>query len=159
MAWAASLATLAVFYGYFAGALEVRDDPNRALEVGPSGGFLSLKRNRQGHYVFPGAINGRPVRLLLDTGATLVTVPAHLADELGLEAGASQRSQTANGVLLTRGTRLDTLAFGPFRFHGVAASLNPGMSGGQVLLGMSALKRLEFAQRGDTLILTAAEGD
>ncbi len=159
MAWAASLATLAVFYGYFDGALEVRNDPNRALEVGTSGAALSLKRNRQGHYVFPGAINGRPVSLLLDTGATLVTVPAHLAEELGLEAGALQRSETANGVLLTRGTRLDTLAFGPFRFHGVAASLNPGMSGGQVLLGMSALKHLEFTQRGDTLILKTGGGD
>lgn len=159
MAWAASLAALAVFYGYFDGALEVRNDPNRALEVGASGAALSLKRNRQGHYVFPGAINGRPVSLLLDTGATLVTVPAHLAEELGLEAGALQRSETANGVLLTRGTRLDTLAFGPFRFHGVAASLNPGMSGGQVLLGMSALKHLEFTQRGDTLILKTGGGD
>lgn len=157
MAWAASLATLAVFYGYFDGALALRNDPNRALEVGTGGGSLSLKRDRQGHYVFPGAINGQPVVLLLDTGATLVTVPAHLADELGLEAGAAQRSQTANGVLVTRATRLDTLAFGPFRLHGVAASLNPGMSGGQVLLGMSALKHLEFTQRGDTLVLTAAE--
>ncbi|PKO62837.1 MAG: TIGR02281 family clan AA aspartic protease, partial [Betaproteobacteria bacterium HGW-Betaproteobacteria-17] len=47
------------------------------------------------------------------------------------------------------------LAFGPFDLRGVPASLNPGMGGDQVLLGMSVLKHLEFTQRGDTLILRA----
>lgn len=158
MAWAASLVMLLMLYAYFDHAVQQRDDPNRALEVVATGEALSLKRSRDGHYVFPGMINGRPVSLLLDTGATLVTVPAHLADELDLEAGAHQRSQTANGSLVTRATRLDTLAFGPFELRGVAASLNPGMSGGQVLLGMSALKHLEFTQRGDTLILRPSGG-
>ena len=150
---------LAMFYGYFAQEVRVRDEPNHALELAASGEALSLKRNRDGHYVFPGAINGRRVSLLLDTGATLVTIPAHLADELNLEAGAAQRSQTANGSLLTRATRLDTLAFGPFQLHGVAASLNPGMAGGQILLGMSALKHFEFTQRGDTLTLRPSAPD
>jgi hypothetical protein len=31
-----------------------------------------LQCNRTGHYLLPGEINGRPVRLLLDTGATQV---------------------------------------------------------------------------------------
>jgi aspartyl protease family protein len=53
----------------------------------------------------------------------------------------------------TRITRVETLAFGPFEIHSVPASLNPGMRGNQVLLGMSVLKHLEFTQRGDRLIL------
>lgn len=152
MAVLASLLVLGIFYLYFENTLQMRDNPNRELQVAP-GGDLVLKRSRDGHYLFPGTINGRPVTFLLDTGATLVSVPAHLADELGLKAGAYQPSITANGTVASRATRVASLAFGPFDLRNVPASLNPGMENDQVLLGMSALKHLEFAQRGDTLVL------
>jgi aspartyl protease family protein len=84
-----------------------------------------------------------------------VSVPAHLAGELRLKAGAHQQSITANGTVATRATRVAALAFGPFDLRDVPANLNPGMAGDQVLLGMSVLKHLEFTQRGDTLILRA----
>lgn len=158
MALVASLLLLGLFYFYFESSLQARNNPNQQLQIAP-GSELVLKRSRNGHYFFPGAINGQPVTFLLDTGATLVSVPAHLADELGLKAGARQQSATANGTITTRATRLDTLAFGPFDLRGVPASLNPGMGGDQVLLGMSVLKHLEFTQRGDTLILRALVND
>ena len=158
MALVASLLVLGMFYLYFETSLEARNNPNRQLQVAP-GSELLLKRSRDGHYVFPGTINGRPVTFLLDTGSTLVSVPAHLAGELGLDAGAHQRSITANGTVATRATRVDALAFGPFDLRGVPASLNPGMADDQVLLGMSVLKHLEFTQRGDTLILRALGAD
>lgn len=154
MALFASLLVLGVFYLYFENGLEARNNPNRELQIAP-GTELVLKRNGDGHYVFPGAINGRPVTFLLDTGATLVSVPAHLGNGLGLKPGVHQQSITANGTVATRATRIDALAFGPFELRGVRASLNPGMEDDQVLLGMSALKHLEFTQRGDTLILRA----
>jgi aspartyl protease family protein len=157
MALVASLLVLGLFYLYFENSLQARDNPNRQLQVAP-GSELVLKRSRDGHYVFPGTINGQSVSFLLDTGATLVSVPAHLAGELGLQAGAQQQSITANGTVATRATRLDALAFGPFEIHAVPASLNPGMRGDQVLLGMSVLKHLEFTQRGDTLVLRPSGG-
>jgi len=154
MALVGSLLVLGLFYFYFENSLQVRNNPNQQLQIAP-GSELVLKRSRNGHYFFPGTINGQPVTFLLDTGATLVSVPAHLAGELGLKAGAHQQSITANGTVTTRATRVDALAFGPFDLRGVPASLNPGMGGDQVLLGMSVLKYLEFTQRGDTLILRA----
>jgi aspartyl protease family protein len=154
MALVASLLVLAMFYLYFENTLEARNNPNSQLQVAP-GTELVLKRSRDGHYVFPGTINGRPVSFLLDTGATLVSVPAHLAAELGLRAGAPQQSITANGTVPTRATHLDSLAFGPFDLRDVPASLNPGMADDQVLMGMSVLKHLEFTQRGDILVLRA----
>jgi aspartyl protease family protein len=152
MAWLASLSLLGVLYLFFDSSLQARNDPNRQLQIAP-GAELVLQRGRSGHYVFPGEINGRPVTFLLDTGATLVSVPAHLANELGLEAGAYQQSVTANGTVDTRATQIGVLAFGPFTLSGVRASLNPGMTDDQILLGMSVLKQLEFTQRGDTLVL------
>ena len=157
MALVASLLILGLFYLYFENSLQARNNPNRQLQIAP-GTELVLKRSGDGHYVFPGAINNRPVTFLLDTGATLVSVPAHMAGELGLKAGAQQQSITANGTVATRATRVDALAFGPFDLRDVPASLNPGMVGDQVLLGMSVLKHLEFTQRGDTLILRALGG-
>lgn len=154
MALIASLLVLGMFYLYFENSLQARNDPNRDLQVAP-GTELVLKRSGDGHYIFPGTINGRPVSFLLDTGATLVSVPAHLAAGLGLRAGAYQQSITANGTVFTRATRLDSLAFGPFDLHEVPASINPGMMDNQVLMGMSVLKHLEFSQRGDTLVLRA----
>ncbi len=154
MALVASLLVLGLFYLYFENSLQARTHPNRALQIAP-GSELVLKRSHDGHYVFPGTINGEPVTFLLDTGATLVSVPAHLGDELDLKPGARQQAITANGTVTTRATRIDALAFGPFEIRAVPASLNPGMRDSQVLLGMSVLKHLEFTQRGDTLILRA----
>jgi len=152
MALVASLLVLGLLYLFFESSLQARTHPNRALQIAP-GSELVLKRSSDGHYVFPGTINGEPVTFLLDTGATLVSVPAHLGRELGLKPGARQQAITANGTVTTRATRVDALAFGPFEIRGVSASLNPGMGDDQVLLGMSVLKHLEFTQRGDTLIL------
>ena len=156
MALVASLLVLGLFYLYFENGLQARNNPNRQLQIAP-GTELVLKRNGDGHYIFPGTINGQRVSFLLDTGATLVSVPAHLSGELGLKAGAYQQSVTANGTVTTRATRVEALAFGPFNLRGVPASLNPGMVDDEVLLGMSVLKHLEFTQRGDTLVLRALE--
>ncbi len=154
MALLASLALLGVLTLYFDYSLDQRNHPNRQLQVAP-GDELVLKRSRNGHYVFPGTINRRPVTFLLDTGATFVSIPMHLAPRLGLELGARQQAVTANGLVTTRATRLDELAFGPFSLRGLAASLNPGMADDQILLGMNVLRHLEFTQRGDTLVLRA----
>lgn len=154
MALAAALALLGVLWLFFAEALERRDNPNRALTVAPgSASELVLRRNRMGHYVAPGRINGEPVVFLLDTGATQVSVPARLAGPLGLTPGRPAQVSTANGMVTVRQTRIDELGLGPFLVRGVEAHLNPGMDGEALLLGMSVLKHLEFTQRGDTLIL------
>lgn len=50
-------------------------------------------------------------------------------------------------------TRLDSLQLGDIVLRDVRALVVPGLGGEQVLLGMSALKQLEFTQRGGTLLL------
>lgn len=157
MAWLAALALLGVLRLFFEGQLERRNNPNRGLVAAPgSGAELVLKRNRAGHYVAPGTINGQPVTFLLDTGATQVSVPARLGAELGLQAGAPAQVATANGSVTVRLTTIDELGLGPFVARQVRGHLNPGMDAhDEILLGMSVLKQLEFTQRGDSLILRA----
>ena len=155
IAW---LAALGVLWLFFDDVLDRRDNPNRTLSIQGSSAELVLTRNRAGHYVAPGTINGQPVVFLLDTGATQVSVPAHLGPALGLTPGAQRQVMTANGTVAVRATTIDELGLGPFRIRNVPGHLNPGFRDDQVLLGMSVLKHLEFTQRGNTLILRPQGG-
>lgn len=113
-----------------------------------------LQRNRSGHYVTVGFINGQPVTLMLDTGATDVVIPESIAKSLGLNRLAYSQASTANGTIPVYKTRIDRLSIGNIQLHDVPASINPAMSGKQaILLGMSALKQLEMVQKNQTLTL------
>lgn len=114
---------------------------------------VRLKQNDMGHYVVSGTINRQPVIFLLDTGATDVSIPAHLADELGLLPGARQRAMTANGSVIMYQTHIDELSIGEIQLGNVDGNLNPGMRSDKILLGMSALKQLEFSQKDGWLVL------
>ncbi len=114
---------------------------------------VRLKQNRQGHYVTTGYINGEEVVFLVDTGATDVAVPAHLANKLQLKAGREGLASTANGVVRVAESTIETLRIGKIVVRDVKANLNPGMQDDHILLGMSVLRQLEFTQRGEWLIL------
>ncbi len=115
---------------------------------------VTLKRNKQGHYVTLGSINNENVIFLLDTGATQVSIPQQVAERLQLERLGNYPVQTANGTATVYRTHIDTLSIGDILLQNVDAHINPNMQGDEILLGMSALKRVEFRQRGNELILT-----
>jgi len=147
--FALALAALTVF---FDGWIERQNDPSS--ETLKDGSLqVVLLRNRQGHYVSAGTVNGRPVTFLLDTGATDVAVPAGLAENLGLNYGAQTRVNTATGVVPVFSTTINQLTLGQIELSEVSASITPSMGGETILLGMSALKQIEFTQRGNTLTL------
>lgn len=156
-AWVIFLILLTLFFN---SKLEQQRNPNQAVfsQVNEAGvQEVMLKRNRFGHYVTSGTVNGHDVEFLLDTGASDVAIPAQLADELGLARGMPVQYQTANGVITAYRTTLDSVSIGPMSVHNVPASINPGMRDMEILLGMSVLKHVEFTQRGDTLILRPHE--
>jgi aspartyl protease family protein len=158
MAILAAFTLLGLLWLFFEARLQDRHNPNRRLEVMPgSARELVVQRNRLGHYLIPGTINGQAVTFLLDTGATQVSIPLSLASHADLEPGAPSKVQTANGTITVYQTQVTILGMGPFLIRNVPANLNPGMEGDKVLLGMSVLKHLEFTQRGDTLVLRIPE--
>jgi len=141
---------------FFDDMLERQFNPNQrpSTQVLQSGGFeLALQRNRQGHYVMSGDISGEPATFLLDTGATDVVIPAELANRAGLQPGQAMQAMTANGLVTVYTTTIPILHLGDITLYDVRASINPAMQGGTVLLGMSALRHVEFSQRADTLTL------
>ncbi len=114
-----------------------------------------MQRNRQGHYIANGEINGARAEFIVDTGATDVAVSAEVARRAGLVAGPAVAVTTANGRATAYVTRIDELKLGTIVEHNVRATIVPNLGEIEVLLGMSFLKRLDFAQNGDALILTS----
>lgn len=150
---ALGLAALTLFFDNW---LASENNPNRDPQTMLSSTGVRevvLQRNRQGHYVVSGTINGIPVTFLLDTGATDVAIPEAIARQAGLESGYAGRAYTANGAVTVFTTTVSELRFGNITLHDVRASITPSMQADTILLGMSALQHVEFTQSGSTLTL------
>lgn len=152
LAWLSFMGLGVLFFG---DQLEAQYNPNRSVETVRSADVteVRLSRNKLGHYVTAGTINKRPVTFLLDTGATGVAIPSSIAKQLGLKRGRPIATRTANGTVTSYLTTLNDVSVGGITVTDVSATIAPGLRGREILLGMSFLKNIEFAQRGDTLIL------
>jgi len=152
VAWLAAMFLATRFFGAWE---ERQHNPNSVVHSERGDGFIEVRllANGQGHFVADGAIDGKPVQFMLDTGATDVAIPAALASELELARGAQVWLSTANGRTEGYRTRLDTLQLGDIQLRNVRALVVPGLDGQGVLMGMSALRQLEFTQRGGTMLL------
>jgi len=150
----AALLVLGLLTWFFSGQLQQQQNPNQQLQSLNQTETIEvvLKPNRQGHYVFTGQINGQDIDFLVDTGATQVALPETVADQLKLPRLGDILFNTANGTSRGYLTRLDRLQIGDISLYDVRAGVAPNMDG-EVLLGMSALKQLDFSQSGEQLIL------
>lgn len=153
LTWLIALLLLTMLFNNW---LDKQHNPN-ALVVSAAGLNKSspvvLQRNRQGHYVASGLINDQPIVFLLDTGATVISIPENLANDLGLIKGKATRVNTANGTISVYSTRIDSVQLGNIKLQNVEGHINPFMKGDTALLGMSFLKHLELKQSGNTLQL------
>lgn len=153
LSWVAALVVLTLFFGNREAR---RHNPNQNLQSTSINGYnqVVLDRNAQYHYLANGSINGIQVTFLVDTGASDVAVPANLAERLGLAPGAHDVMSTANGNVNVRRTQIENLQLGSIQLRDIRASINPGMGGDEVLLGMSFLRHVEFNQKNGQLTLT-----
>ncbi|WFM71738.1 retropepsin-like aspartic protease [Halomonas sp. CKK8] len=144
---------------WFHGYLEAQRNPNAHLAnvAAGEGEPVVLERNRAGHFVATGRINGQPVEFLLDTGATYVAVPAGIAERLGLQSTGSAWFNTANGRVRGELAILETVSLGGYEAHDVRGSISPGLTGEAALLGMSFLDRFDIEIRDARMVLRPAE--
>jgi len=144
----------------FNNVLDKINNPNQQLTISINENGhkeIILERNKYGHYLATGNINGHAVDFLLDTGATLVAIPEHIANRLNLAKGQRFQSQTANGSSLSYSTTINSLSLGDLVMTNVPASISTGMEFDEVLLGMSFLKHLHITQQGKTLTIRLPE--
>ena len=116
---------------------------------------VTLAADLAGHFYADGQVNGGSVRFLVDTGATMVALPAKIADRLGIEYEKGQRGliQTANGPTVAYRIKLDEVRLGGIALQNVdAVVIAHGL--GIALLGMSFLNRVEMQRDGQSMVLT-----
>ncbi|MCS6787628.1 MAG: TIGR02281 family clan AA aspartic protease [Thiobacillaceae bacterium] len=140
-----------VVWLFMDGWVSRQTQPNAHLAELPPGAAVVLRRNASGHYVAPGRINGVPVTLLVDTGATAVALPAQVARRVGAPAGQPLRTATAAGTTTAYATRLASVELGGLTAEDVGGVIVPDMPGETVLLGMSFLARFSLRMEGGEL--------
>lgn len=113
-----------------------------------------LAADIQGHFVTTGSINGTSARMVVDTGATMVSMGKDEARRLGISYLNGERGMvsTANGVVPAYRVTLNTVRVGNLTLHQVDGLVQEA-SMPYVLLGMSFLKRLEIKQDGTNMML------
>lgn len=118
---------------------------------------IELPRAPDGHYYLTAEINGVPLRLVVDTGASQVVLSQSDAARAGIDTSGLfylGRAQTANGTVRTAPVRLESIAVGPIRHEDVRAVVNEGALE-QSLLGMDYLQRFSSIEiSGGKLVLT-----
>ncbi len=121
---------------------------------GARGKRIVLTAGTGGHFLTQGAINGKAVQFMVDTGATGVALSVSDAERIGLQYknGQPVRISTANGVTQGWLLRLDSIRIGDVEVYGVEAAVSPG-SMPYVLLGNSYLTRFQMRRDNDQLVL------
>jgi aspartyl protease family protein len=115
-----------------------------------------LEADQRGQYAVDALVNGLPVHMLVDTGASDVFVSASTAHRLGLtpSGGRKRAIQTANGQSTASPTVLRRVSLGGLYMNDVEALILTPEAGEVNLLGESFLKRLvSVEQREGMLIL------
>ena len=116
----------------------------RLAEVGPAVNSLVYPANEQGHIILEAAVNGALVRLLVDTGASLVTLTPADARAAGISPGElvfNHRVSTANGSSRMAPVTLREVRIGQLSIYDVPAAVLEHVN--ISLLGMSFLSRLQ----------------
>ena len=137
------------FKGMLDGRVSTRSKPPATEEV-------QIWRNSQGMYATTGSINGLPVSLLVDTGATQVAMNAAQARRLGIDyrvIGRPAAITTASRLEPAWAVTLDSVKVGDIELSNVEGVVLEGAQPQAVLLGMSYLGRLEIRNDGRLMTL------
>lgn len=118
------------------------------------GNRIVLPADSRGHFMTQGAINGRPVTFMLDTGATTVALSAADAQRIGLDYSKGQRVQmsTANGVAMGYRLRLQSVRVGDVEVYDIDAIVSQQPMP-FVLLGNSFINRFSMRRDADQMVL------
>ena len=136
--------------------LRVGDAPASVGNSGaPSrGSKIVLTAGTGGHFLTQGAINGRAVQFMVDTGATSVAMGIAEAERIGIDyrKGKLGRGSTANGIVTVYHVKLNSVRIGDVEVYDVDASVLPANMG-HILLGNSFLTRFQMTRHNDQLVL------
>ncbi len=120
-------------------------------------GTLRVRKAEDGHFWLDTKINGRDMRLMVDSGATTTGISLTTAQAMGIDidtSGFPVNVETANGNVEARRARIDDFAVGHIR-RGNFPVLVSDSFGDTNVVGMNFLSTLKsWRVEGDFLVLT-----
>ena len=117
---------------------------------------LVIRQGQGGHYFLGGEVNSHALTFVVDTGATIVSLPSGFANAASMFCNDKVMIDTANGRSGTGCTAMITeLKLGEFVFKNVSALILPNLS--QPLLGMNVLQNFDIQQKNKEMRLSARE--
>ena len=164
-AWAAIVLALIAGYQYryelqdIASRVTAGLVPGSPLALGLEDGraTVTLEKAPNGHFEARIAVNGKPIRAVIDTGATSTVLTAEDARIAGFDPNALRYTvpvATANGSAQAAGVRTDELSIGGIVRKDMPVLVAAPGTLGQSLLGMNFIGSLSgFDVRGDRMIL------
>jgi aspartyl protease family protein len=116
-------------------------------------GELRIAMAEDGHFWVDAELNGRPVRFLIDSGATVTTIGPGTAERAGVQAsGGRTLVDTANGIAQVDRGSADLLKVGPIERRDF--SLFIAREDATNVIGMNFLSTLSrWSVEGRTLVL------
>ena len=133
----------------------VAGELNPAKPVARQANEVVLRRANDGHFYADLKINGASMRLLADTGASVIALSVEDAEDAGIDVNQldfTLRVSTANGTAMAARVELDEVRIGSIIRDDVTALVARGLS--QSLLGMNFFNSLsKFQIENDELLL------
>ena len=117
---------------------------------------ITLYADSSGHHFTEGQINGVTLKFIVDTGASAISMNSGDAKKAGIDykKGEVVQLQTANGIANGYIVTINTLKLQGLILNQVQGIVMEGTSPSVVLLGMTALNRLEMKREGIALTLS-----
>ncbi len=126
--------------------------------AGETGDSVVIMRQMDGHFFVRADVNGATMTLMVDTGASFVTLTVADALRIGIDPATLSYHlpiRTANGMIQAAPVTIDRIAIGSIEHRNVQALVSPAGALDESLLGLSFLNSLRsYAISGDRLVLT-----
>jgi aspartyl protease family protein len=131
--------------------------PGSPLSLNDGGNSVMLDRLGNGHFGARGAVNGAPVDLIVDTGASNTVLTFADAKAAGFDTSSLDFSipvQTANGLTRAAVVTADSITVGSITRNGLRIFVSGDGALNMSLLGLNFLDTLSgYDVRGDRMIL------
>jgi aspartyl protease family protein len=123
--------------------------------AGAAGGTrIVLSAGSGGHFMTQGQINGKTVQMVVDTGASVVSLTTEEARRMGLnyQSGQMVQMSTANGVIPAWRLKLNSVQIGDVLVYNVDSVVSSGAMP-YVLLGNSFLSHFQMTRSNEQMVL------
>lgn len=120
------------------------------------GGTVRIPMDEDGHFRVDATINGKEVRLMVDSGATVTTLSRSTAKKAGVSSagGFPVLVATANGTIQVERARVGSIVVGNITLRDMAVHLAPNDD--LDVIGMNFLSKLSrWSVEGRWLVLTS----